>query len=102
LQEIWGQYPTTANFPTLLGQAFTALGMSTPAVNQAPKEHPRKKLEREMYELACAINGLRNKQGTGHGRPWLPDVTSSEARVAVEFIGVISERMLSKLRELKG
>lgn len=102
LQEIWGQYPTTANFPTLLSQAFTALGMSTPAENQEPKEHPRKKLEREMYELACAINGLRNKQGTGHGRPWLPDVTSSEARAAVEFIGVISERMLSKLRELKG
>jgi len=99
LQELWGGYPTTANFPTLLGQAFTALDMATPANKKIKGEHPRKNLERKMYELACAINRLRNKQGTGHGRPWVPDLTKEEARSAIEFIGIISERMLIELKK---
>lgn len=99
LQELWGSYPTRDNFPTLLGQAFVALKMATPESPPVQGEHPRFKLERSMYEMACAINSLRNKQGTGHGRPWLPDVTDSEAKAAVEFIGVISEVLLSRLEE---
>lgn len=99
LQELWGQYPSTADFPTLLGQAFTALNMSTPVEKEISIEHPRKNLEKQMYNLACAINRLRNKQGTGHGRPWLPDLNQDEAKAAVEFIGVISERMLNKLKQ---
>lgn len=99
LQELWGSYPTTANFPTLLGQAFTALDMATTANKEVKGEHPRKNLERKMYELACAINRLRNKQGTGHGRPWVPDLTKEEARSAIEFIGIISERMLEELKK---
>ena len=99
LQELWGGYPTTANFPTLLGQAFTALDMATPANKKIKGEHPRKNLERKMYELACAINRLRNKQGTGYGRPWVPDLTKEEARSAIEFIGIISERMLIELKK---
>ena len=101
IQELWGQYPTTANFPTLLGQAFTALGMSTPTDKEVPGEHPRKNMERKMYDLACAINRLRNKQGSGHGRPWLPDLEPSEARASIEFIGVLSERLLNKLKKIK-
>lgn len=102
LKELWGQYPSTADFPTLLGQAFTALDMSTPVDKETPAEHARKNLERKMYDLACAINRLRNKQGTGHGRPWLPDVEHAEAKAAVEFIGVLCERMLNKLRKKQG
>lgn len=101
LQELWGQYPTTDNFPTLLGQAFTALDMSTPVEKEKSGEHPRKNMERKMYDLACAINRLRNKQGTGHGRPWLPDLDQNEAKAAIEFIGTISERMLYKLKQKK-
>jgi hypothetical protein len=56
LQELWGQNPTTANFPTLLGQAFTALGLSTTADKEESGEHPRKNMERKMYDLACSIN----------------------------------------------
>lgn len=101
LQELWGQYPTTANFPTLLGQAFTALGISTTADKEEDGEHPRKNMERKMYDLACSINRLRNKQGTGHGRPWLPDVSDDEAKASIEFIGTISERMLIELKKKK-
>ena len=75
--------------------------MSTPPDKASSGEHPRKNMEREMYELACAINRLRNKQGTGHGRPWVPDLAEDEAKAAVEFIGTISEIMLSKLRQKK-
>lgn len=31
LVQKWGSYPSTSNFPTLLGQAFTALGLATPS-----------------------------------------------------------------------
>jgi len=102
IQELWGQRPTRANFPFLLGQAFTALDFGTSASTEEQGEHPRKNMERKMYDLACSINRLRNKQGTGHGRPWTPDLTNEEARAAIEFIGTISERMLNELRKKKG
>ena len=102
IQEIWGTYPSTANFPILLGQALTALDMATPAKLQEASEHPRCKMERASYEMACSINLLRNKQGTGHGRPWLPDLKSAEVKASIEFIGIISELMLDNLKLKKG
>jgi len=99
LQELTGSYPTTANFPTLLGQAFVALDMATPQHPGDPGEHPRRKVERSMYEMACSINTLRNKQGSGHGRPWVPDLSESEARAGVEFIGVIAEALLTNFEK---
>lgn len=101
LQELWGQYPTTANFPTLVGQAFTALGLATTADKEESGEHPRKNMERKMYDLACSTNRLRNKQGTGHGRPWVPDLTNDEAQASIAFIATISERMLNELKKKK-
>lgn len=99
VEQIWGHYDPNANFPMLLGQAFTALRMATPASVQCEGEHPRANLERKMYDLACAINKLRNKEGTGHGRPWMPDVGDDEARASVEFIGVICEKLLKELNK---
>ena len=101
LEELWGSYSTIANFPTLLGQAFLALDMMTPAQKLAPGEHQRARMERSIYETACAVNNLRNKQGTGHGRPWLPDLRPSEVRFAIEFIGVLSELMIDNLEKKK-
>jgi len=99
VEQTWGRYDSKVDFATLLGQAFTALGMATPANSPCTGEHPRANLERKMYDLACAINKLRNKEGTGHGRPWVPDVTNEEARASVEFVGVICERLLSELNK---
>lgn len=101
IQELWGSYPSTANFPSLLGQAYVALDMATPEQQPAQGEHQRCRLERSLYETACSINNLRNKQGTGHGRPWVPDLRMSEAKAAVEFIGSISELMLDNLERKK-
>jgi hypothetical protein len=99
LVERWGGYSQRANFPTLLGQAFIALGMATPQDQTQPGEPAQNRVERAMYELGCAINHLRNKEGAGHGRPWLPSVTNSEAKLAVEIMGVIAERLLAVHKE---
>lgn len=99
LVEKWGSYPTSANFPGLLGQAFVALGFATPEDPIQPNEPAHRRVERALYEIACAVNSLRNKEGTGHGRPWLPIVTIEQARLAIHLMGVIAEYMLSALKK---
>lgn len=90
--------PSHMNFPTLLGQAFYALGMASPADPPVVGEHPRRRLERSLYEAGCSVNALRNREGAGHGRPWLPTVRDEEARMAVEVMGVVSGYMLRALQ----
>ena len=100
LQERYGNYSSGSNFPTLLGQAFTTLNLATPQTPTETGEPPQRRIERAMYELACGINQLRNKQGTGHGRPWLPSITDAEARTSTELMGVIAEYLLQHHSEL--
>lgn len=90
-----GKYEQS-NFPTLLGYAFYLVGASTPDFKGDNPVSTR--FEVSMYELGCAVNNLRNKQGTGHGRPFLPTVTNEEAKAAIESMGIISEFLLSKLK----
>jgi len=94
LEQRYGGYSTTSNFPTLLGRVFIELGLATPQEAVLPGEAANKRVERAMYELACGINQLRNKQGTGHGRPWISTITDDEARMAVEMMGTIAGRLL--------
>jgi hypothetical protein len=101
ITELFGSYPETANFPSLLGQAFIALDLVTPEHPRVDGEPASRRLERSLYEAACAVNALRNKEGTGHGRPWLPSVSSSEARAAMRTMGTISEFLLDKLSEAR-
>jgi hypothetical protein len=98
LTERYGQYPQQANFPTLLGQAFTALGLATPQMPPSAGESPHRRLERALYEAGCAVNALRNRDGTGHGRPWLPTVTEVQGRGAVQLIGIVAEFLLAAHR----
>lgn len=93
----YGSYSQQANFPALLGQAFVALGLATPEDKEDPNESPQRALERAMYQAACGINRLRNKEGTGHGRPWVPGLGDAEARVAIEMAGCIAGYMLDKV-----
>lgn len=94
LQESYRTYSERANFPTLLGQAFVAVGLATSEHKLLPGEAPQRRMQRTLYELALAINQLRNKEGTGHGRPWLHSVSDAEARIAVELMGTIAEYLL--------
>jgi hypothetical protein len=50
-----------------------------------------------LYDLACAVNRLRNRQGTGHGRPFEPTVTQAQARTAVQSMGLVVARLLDAL-----
>jgi len=94
----YGSYSNQSNFPTLLGQAFVTLGLATPQDQKAHAEPPHRKLERSMFDTACAINQLRNREGTGHGRPWLPSVTDRQAKVAIELMGNICEYILTAMQ----
>ncbi|HUT70164.1 MAG TPA: abortive infection family protein [Desulfatiglandales bacterium] len=93
----YGSYSNRANFPTLLGQAFVALGLATPEDPETPGEAPHRPMERSMYQAACGVNRLRNREGTGHGRPWVPGVSKAEAQAAAELSGCIAAYMLDKL-----
>ena len=91
LVERFGTYPETANFPTLVGQAFVAAGLcATKTANPTPQQQ----MDLALYELACAVNRLRNRQGTGHGRPFEPTVTQAQARSAVQSMGLVAARLL--------
>lgn len=95
----FGTFQEHSNFPTLLGQAFTALGLATPQTPQQSGESPQLRLQRSLYEAGCSVNALRNKQGTGHGRPWLPTVTDAEARAAIQLIGIVAGFLLQALQD---
>ncbi len=95
LNQIYGHYPSTINFPALLGQAFAALGL---AVEKKDGQSAHDRMDAALFELACSINMLRNKQGTGHGRPFLPTLSVAEARTAIESRGIIAERLLTALK----
>jgi hypothetical protein len=95
----YGQYSGQSNFPTLLGQAFIALNLATPQTPPQPGEPPQRRVERALYEAGCAVNGLRNKTGTGHGRPFLPSLSDDEARSATQLMGVVSGFLLQVLKK---
>lgn len=98
ITEKYGHYPQQANFPTLLGQAFIALGLAIPQTPAQAGEPPQCRVERSLFEAGCAVNALRNKTGTGHGRPFVPSVTDDEARAAVQLIGIVSGMLLRALK----
>lgn len=88
----------TNSFPFILAQAFIALGMVTSQHSIQQNEAITAKYERALYDLGCAINNMRNKEGTGHGRPFLPLITHEEAYSAIQSIGIISDYMIRKLK----
>jgi hypothetical protein len=94
LVQRYGNYSASANFPTLLGQAFVAAGLCP-----MKKENltAQEQMDVALYELACAVNRLRNREGTGHGRPFLVTVTQAQARAAVQSIGLVAARLLDAL-----
>jgi hypothetical protein len=97
LQTINGTYPAGAHFHPLLGMAFMALNLAVPEIPEQQGESPIKGMERGMFTSAIAVNRLRNKQGTGHGRPFLPSVTADEAKAAIEIMGAVASYLLAKL-----
>lgn len=92
-----GQQPKMSDFPTLLANAFMSLEMVTSQHKKESNESPTRDYERALFELGCAINRLRNREGTGHGRLFLPSVSDEQARNIIQATGLICEYMLRKL-----
>lgn len=88
------------DFPGTLFHAFAARGLSTPptsviqATNAGLSQDARERFQQALYLLGCAVNRLRNEQGTGHGRAFKPAVTDTEAKLAVQAMALISEGLL--------
>jgi hypothetical protein len=98
LQTINGSYPATGgNFQMVLGMAFMALGMAVPEMPAQPGEGPIRAFERGLFQSACAVNRLRNKEGTGHGRPHPTNLSAHEAKASIEVVGTVSAYMLAML-----
>lgn len=91
-----GSYPEKANFPSLLAQAYTCLGL---CIDTGSAASPQDRVDAALFQAAMAANGLRNKEGTGHGRPFLSTLTESQSRIAVEIMAVVAERMLVMMKE---
>jgi hypothetical protein len=94
ISERYGTYPQHAHFPMLLGQAFDVLGLATVGPSQK-LEAPMRRAERALYESGCSVNAMRNKEGSGHGRPWNSTVSDIDARTAIQTMGVIAAHLLS-------
>jgi Abortive infection C-terminus len=86
-----GTYDEQASFPALLALAFMELGLAAPQTAGFAGEPAWLDVERRLYEAACAANLLRNKQGTGHGRPFLPTVSLDQAKAAIQLMAMVSE-----------
>lgn len=97
LREVYNNESPPHNFPTLLGQAFASLGLKTTADKEQPADTPQQRLQRHLFGAACAVNTLRNKQGSGHGRPWVPTVTPAEAHAAIQTMGLVAQLLLNAL-----
>jgi hypothetical protein len=79
--------------------AFIALGLATPETPVIAGESPVKGLERGLFSSAIAVNKLRNKEGTGHGRPWLSTISAVEAKVSIEIVGSVTSYLLKKMEQ---
>ena len=102
LVERTGSYDDRMPFPVTLFNAFYALDLATPpgdvldAWEKKLDPDPQRRLAQTLYLVGLAVNKLRNTEGTGHGRPFLPAVTDLEAKIAVEAMGLVSELVLEK------
>jgi len=100
LVERTGAYPMSSNFPTTLAQAFMALSLepAPPGLAKLLDSDPHKAVQQCLYQLACAVNRLRNDMGTGHGRPGTtpatPTLSGAEGRLVARATALVAGLLL--------
>lgn len=99
IQTKFGGLQGNANFPTLLGQTYAALKMSTPEDTKVPNEPAIKDYERAIFNLAIMINRVRNKEGTGHGRLCITELSDNESHSIIQSVGIVADFLLNRLNE---
>lgn len=94
-----GGYDERMNFSGTLWNAFDQLGLAAPRTDVLDliEKDPQRAVDQALYMLGCAVNRLRNAEGTGHGRPFPASVTDDEAAIAVQGMGVVVQRLLDVL-----
>ncbi len=94
-----GRYTDTMGFAGTLYQAYNLLGLTPPAPDLIEKleKDPRAAIQQSLYLAACAVNRLRNAEGTGHGRPQMSNATDGDAKLASQISGLVSQLMLDEL-----
>ncbi|MFL6094054.1 MAG: abortive infection family protein [Blastococcus sp.] len=101
INELAGSYSTSANFPYTLTQAFTLLQLAPAAASTAATldPDPHKAVQQCLFQLACAVNRLRNEVGTGHGRPApaASALTPSETHVVTRATALVAGLLLDNL-----
>jgi len=93
ISERYGSY-SSSKFPDIARAGVHHAGLATPQ-HLRSQPNTTATIRAGLYEAGCAINAMRNRQGTGHGRPWLANVTDNEARSSVQLIGIISGFLLA-------
>ncbi|MFK5949467.1 MAG: abortive infection family protein [Methylococcales bacterium] len=99
IQIKFGGLQGNSNFPTLLGQAYAALQMATPENEKELNEPAIKDYERAIFNMAIMINRVRNKEGTGHGRLCVSELSDHESHSIILSVGVVTEFLLNRLEE---
>lgn len=99
IQSKYGTSPKNANFPALLGQAYAALQMATPQTPKAGAEPAIKDYERALFEVAVAVSTIRNKEGTGHGRPNVTALSVDDSSSLIETVGIVAGFLLNRLNK---
>ena len=99
IQTKFGGLQGNSNFPTLLGQAYAALQMSTPENPKTKNEPAIKDYERAIFNMAIMINRVRNKEGTGHGRLCITELSENESHSIIQSVGIVADFMLNRLNE---
>lgn len=99
IQTKFGSHPPNANFPTLMGQAYAALQMATPETPKERNEPAIKEYERAIFSMATAINRVRNREGTGHGKLCISALSEVESHSIIESVGVVTEFLLNRLND---
>jgi hypothetical protein len=104
LVETTGSYATNANFEATIWLAYDRLGLTPPprAMIQALDQDPEKALQQALLLVAVSENRLRNEVGSGHGRPSVPRLSRSVARLAAQCSGVVSRLLLDRLAAVRG
>lgn len=95
--------PPGTNFPTLLGQAFVSLSLAheSPKPERQGLDGARDAMMSSLYSLGCAVNRFRNRAGSGHGRPFVPQLSDAEVRALTESAGLVAGTLLDALAAVK-
>lgn len=103
LEQKVGSYQQAGHFPYTLAQAFYQLNLepAPPQTATTLDADPHKAVQQCLYQLACAVNRLRNEVGTGHGRPSPSQRTAAlntaEARLVSRATALVAGMLLDSL-----